>query len=76
MNREYVIVCNEHKAMFPGCLLFWGNKTNDEEPRSFGGYTSDIDKCERYSEEELLESGYKFPFYNGEDEVEFRNLGD
>lgn len=76
MTRDYVIVCNEHRAMFSGCLLFWGHKTKDEESRSFGGYTSDIDKCERYTKEELIEKGYKFPFYNGENEVEFRKMDD
>lgn len=74
--RDYVIVCNEHKAMFPGCLLFWGCKTQDDEPRSFGGYTSDITECERYTMEELRNSGYNFPIYDGEDETEFRRIKD
>lgn len=43
MNREYVIVSNKHTSLFPGCLLFWGHRTEDEENRSFGGYTSNID---------------------------------
>lgn len=75
-NREYVIVCNEHKAMFPGCLLFWGHKTNDDEKRSFGGYTSDIEKCERYSIEDLEKSNYNFPLYNGENEADFKEIDD
>lgn len=76
INREYIIVCNEHKAMFPGCLLFWGHRTQDEETRSFGGYTSDINKCERYTAEELYNCGYKFPIYNGENEIDFKKIDD
>lgn len=75
-NREYVIVCNKHKAMFLGCLLFWGHKTNDDEKRSFGGYTSDIEKCERYSIEDLEKSDYNFPLYNGENEADFKKIDD
>lgn len=52
-EREYVIVCNEHKAIFNGVLLFWGNRTQDDAERSYGGYTCDLDKCERYTREEL-----------------------
>lgn len=64
MNREYVIVSNKHKGIFSGCLLFWGHLTNDTESRSYGGYTSDFNKCERYT----------FPLYNGEDEIEFKKI--
>ena len=49
-DRRYVIVCNEHSGMFRGTLLFWGSRTEDGQERSFGGYTSDIDNCEIYSE--------------------------
>ena len=55
MDRDYVIVCNEHHSIFPGALLFWGNHTEDSEKRSFAGYTSKIDKCERYTRKELEE---------------------
>lgn len=64
MNREYVIVCNEHKSMFPSCLLFWGHYTGDNEQRCFGGYTSDIDKCERYTIDEIKAKNYNFPIYD------------
>ena len=53
MNRNYVIVCNEHKPLFPGSLLFWGYLTPDDSKRSYSGYTCQIDKCERYTREEL-----------------------
>lgn len=52
-ERKYVIVCNEHDAMLKGTLLFWGSHTGDDEKRSFGGYTCQIDKCERYTRKEL-----------------------
>lgn len=63
-ERKYVIVCNQHSGMWRGTLLFWGHRTKDDEDRSFGGYTSDIDECERYSIEELKEKGYHFPKYH------------
>ena len=62
-ERKYVIVCNEHSAIGPGILLFWGHRTKDHEARSFGGYTSDIDGCELYSDRDLKEKGYHFPKY-------------
>lgn len=62
-ERKYVIVCNEHSGNWPGALLFWGHRTQDAEERSFGGYTSDIDGCELYSERDLKEKGYHFPKY-------------
>lgn len=61
-KRNYVIVCNRYKGI-AGALLFWGEKTNDDEPRSFGGYTSDFNKCEKYTADEIKQSGYGFPFY-------------
>lgn len=62
MDRKYVIVCNRYKGI-AGSLLFWGNRTEDKENRSFGGYTSDFDNCERYTLEELEKSDYNFPVY-------------
>lgn len=77
MNREYVIVCNEHRAMWNGCLLFWGHKTEDKKKRSFGGYTSDIDKCERYTLDEIRNKGYPFVEFNNDmDWQEFRKCDD
>ena len=63
-DRRYVIVCNEHSGMFRGTLLFWGSRTEEGQERSFGGYTSDIDNCEIYSENEVKEKGYYFPKYH------------
>lgn len=39
-ERKYVIVSNEHDSWPRGALLFWGRRTEDEEKRSFGGYTT------------------------------------
>ena len=52
-KREYVIVCNRHTSFIKGTLLFWGELTPDNNKRSFGGYTCDINKCERYTEDEI-----------------------
>lgn len=53
MERNYVIVSNEHRSWPSGSLLFWGHLTEPDEKRSFGGYTSRWDKCERYTRKEL-----------------------
>lgn len=53
MGRKYVIVCNEHRSWPTGTLLFWGEHTEDNQKRSFGGYTTRWDKCEKYTREEL-----------------------
>lgn len=75
MDGEYVIVCNEHKAILPGALLFWGRRTEDDEERSFGGYTCDIEKCERYTRAELeaWRGGLteEYPFF---DEIERKDF--
>ena len=52
-DRQYVIVCRRHKAILPQALLFWGSLTDDDMERSYGGYTMDIDKCERYTRNDL-----------------------
>lgn len=53
-ERKYVIVSNEHEAIIKDALFFWGSLTDDNaEKRSFGGYTCQIDKCERYTRKEL-----------------------
>ena len=69
MTRNYVIVCNEHtNAKKAGELLFWGFHTENDEERSFGGYTTDIDKCEKYTRQELEEwrgdNTERIPFYD------------
>lgn len=77
MKRDYIIVCNEHKGMWAGCLLFWGHKTEDNDKRSFGGYTSNFDACERYTPEEIRKKNYNFPIVDKNiDEVTFRKMED
>lgn len=66
LDREYIIVCNKHKSNFRGALLFWGHKTEDNEKRSFGGYTSDINGCEMYTLKEIEEKHYHFPVYKND----------
>ena len=76
-KRQYVIVCNKHNAIFGGALLFWGHRTNDNENRSFGGYTSDFSNCELYTLEEIENKHYHFPIYNDTmDYKEFKSYDD
>lgn len=65
MERNYVVVCNRYKGI-GGSLLFWGCLTKDEDKRSFGGYTSDFDGCEKYTLEEIKLSDYNFPVFGEE----------
>ena len=51
--RNYVIVANRHRTWPGGSLLFWGRHTEDHEERSFGGYTSRFNQCEKYTRAEL-----------------------
>lgn len=62
LKRNYVVICNRYKGI-AGSLLFWGRKTKDDYERSFGGYTSDFNECEKYTLEEIDNSDYKFPVY-------------
>lgn len=62
MKRNYVVICNRYNGI-AGSLLFWGRKTEDEKERSFGGYTSDFNECEKYTLDEIDNSNYKFPVY-------------
>lgn len=52
-DRQYVIVCRRHKVLPSPSLLFWGSLTDDDMERSYGGYTMYINKCERYTRNEL-----------------------
>lgn len=78
MNRDYVIICNKGARSYnSNMLLFWGTQSEDDQPRSYGGYTYNLDACERYTKEELVNvintSHYKFPFleYFGNDNWKF-----
>lgn len=67
-DRKYVIVSNEHSSWPNGALLFWGHYTEDDHERSFGGYTTRFDKCERYTRDEIEKwrGGLKaeYPFFD------------
>lgn len=77
-EREYVIVCNEHSGIWSGCVLFWGSLTDDgAERRSFGGYTTGVDLCERYTLEEARSFSQDFVLYEpGMSYQEFRSHRD
>lgn len=49
-ERKYVLVS---KKWSKNNLVFWGNVTKDEDERSFGGYTDDLNHCERYTLKEV-----------------------
>jgi len=40
--------------------MFWGTQTEDDEERSFGGYTIDVDDCEKYTKQEIVDRGHLF----------------
>lgn len=73
-ERNFVIVSNEHDSWPRGALLFWGRLTADDEKRSYGGYTTRWDKCEKYTREELTKwrGGLvkEYPFF---DELNIRS---
>ena len=62
-KRQFVIVSNKHSGNWGGCMLFWGQLTANNEKRSFGGYTHGIDRCERYTLEEIREFSPHFAEY-------------
>ena len=65
-KRDYVVISNEYKGI-GGSLVFWGRYTEDNaKGRNFGGYRSDFASCEKYTLEELKQSGYNFPIYGKE----------
>lgn len=78
MERNYVIVCNRHKGIGNSTLLFWGRETEDNvERRSFSGYTSDFNSCEKYTLEEIENSGHNFPVYGRDCNYDnYRKFGD
>ena len=57
-KREWVLVTTRHPDMAGGALLFWGRLSPDHaKRRDFGGYTIDLDACERYTMTELRDHG-------------------
>ena len=77
-NRKYMIVTKRHEGIIKEALLFWGHLTSDKEKRSFGGYTVDVNKSERYTKEELEkfrndrhDNKQTMPFYSETDDPEY-----
>ena len=74
-DRKYMIVTKRHEGAVDNALLFWGHLTGDNDKRSFGTYTVDIEKCEKYTKEELKQyrKGDKasMPFFNETDSHEY-----
>ena len=50
LNREWVLASNKHRRN--DILQFWGEYTSDEGPRSYAGYYTDVNRCEKYTTEE------------------------
>lgn len=49
----------EYKWAFGKPCVLWGNRTQDDEKRSFGGYTTNPYEAELYSLEDWQNSGYE-----------------
>lgn len=71
-ERRYVLL--SVKWCRNGTLVFWGEKTADEEERSFGGYTNDLNHCERYTYDESKNEWHSHYEYNGESLQELMNI--
>ncbi|MBD8013853.1 hypothetical protein [Planococcus wigleyi] len=61
--RKYVLLSVKWTK---NTLVFWGSLTDDNEKCSYGGYTDDIDSCERYTLEEIKNESSYFYEYGGE----------
>lgn len=77
-NRKYMIATKRHEGLIRDALLFWGHLTEDNEERSFGGYTVDVNKSERYTKEELerfrndrYDNKQTMPFYSETDDPKY-----
>lgn len=63
-ERSYVLLSVKWTR---GSLIFWGTVTTDNAARrSFGGYTDDINICEKYTFEEARKESSHFHEYKGE----------
>lgn len=58
-NREYVLVSWKW-SWNKDHLMFWGSQSKDDERRSFGGYTMDVENCEKYTKDELNKENHLF----------------
>ena len=62
--RKYVVLNRPFRIRKLGMLSFWGKYTQDNQERSFSGYTVNVDECEKYTLKELRESRYNFPKFS------------
>lgn len=71
LERNYVILSIKWTK---DALVFWGNKSEDTQARSYSGYTSDIKSCERYTFEEVRSKRSEFYEYKGESISKLRQI--
>lgn len=64
VNDERCYVLLSIKWCTEGTLVFWGRRTLDDKERSFGGYTNDINACERYTFDEARNERHTHHKYN------------
>lgn len=60
-ERRYIAISIKHsewsqKRFKTKKYQLWGNRTKDDDKRSFSGYTFDVEKCEVYSLEDWKNS--------------------
>lgn len=63
MKRDFVLLSVKWTR---DRLMFWGRKSEESQPRSYGGYTEDVELCERYTFEEARSERIDFHEYEGE----------
>lgn len=51
-QRKYLLMTAKHSSVRHP--LFWGQRTNDNEKRSFGNYTDNFKNAEHYTMKEIL----------------------
>lgn len=74
-ERKYVVINLHYRAIMGELLLFLGTHTEDNQKRSFGGCTVNINECERYTREELewyrKNCKERYPFF---DEIDINDF--
>lgn len=74
INEDRCYVLLSIKWTRKGTLMFWGTISEDDNQRSFGGYTDDINTCERYTFEEARSERVSHYNYNDETLTELMNI--
>ena len=75
-GRVYVIISAKHMANDRGRLIFWGSDgaTKTDSKRSFGGYTCDFSKCERYTREEIEKGNRNYIREHAEGRINWKKM--